>query len=557
AEARRSAAGGALLASDPHLGFTAPTIWYLARLELSTGGVIGGTIPGVPVVLVGRSEEMGWGLTTANLDDQDVVIEKLNPENPEEYALPDGNWARFDSRQTIVTVKDANPVTLTLRWSRNGPVLPGTHFNLAAVTPTGHVAALSWTALSGADTSITAAMRVMRSQSVAEAIEAGRLHVAPAQNLMLAGPDGIALQVIGALPMRDPAHPSQGRMPSPGWNPAVGFKGIFEYAENPRFVNPPSGILGNTNNKTVDRPFPRHLSFVWGDTQRIKRWLTLMQTREVHTRESFIEAQLDTVNPTARALLPLIAADLWYGDAPAADGTPERLRQRALALLAEWNGEMNEHMPEPLIAEAWIRALMDRLVRDELGPLADSFTHTDAVFIERVFRDTAGASVWCDVIQSAAVESCTDTARAALDEALLRLTEQYGPNLESWRWGDAHIATHDHAVLGEVPFLKWFVNIRQSTSGGDDTLMRGRTKGTGPNPFLNVHGAGYRGVYDFADPDSSVFISATGQSGHPLSTHYDDLGELWRRGEYIPMSLDPDLARAAAVGISVLHPEGP
>ena len=557
AEARRSAAGGALLASDPHLGFTAPTIWYLARLELSTGGVIGGTIPGVPVVLVGRSEEMGWGLTTANLDDQDVVIEKLNPENPEEYALPDGNWARFDSRQTIVTVKDANPVTLTLRWSRNGPVLPGTHFNLAAVTPAGHVAALSWTALSGADTSITAAMRVMRSQSVAEAIEAGRLHVAPAQNLMLAGPDGIALQVIGALPMRDPAHPSQGRMPSPGWNPAVGFKGIFEYAENPRFVNPPSGILGNTNNKTVDRPFPRHLSFVWGDTQRIKRWLTLMQTREVHTRESFIEAQLDTVNPTARALLPLIAADLWYGDAPAADGTPERLRQRALALLAEWNGEMNEHMPEPLIAEAWIRALMDRLVRDELGPLADSFTHTDAVFIERVFRDTAGASVWCDVIQSAAVESCTDTARAALDEALLRLTEQYGPNLESWRWGDAHIATHDHAVLGEVPFLKWFVNIRQSTSGGDDTLMRGRTKGTGPNPFLNVHGAGYRGVYDFADPDSSVFISATGQSGHPLSTHYDDLGELWRRGEYIPMSLDPDLARAAAVGISVLHPEGP
>ena len=557
AEARRSAAGGALLASDPHLGFTAPTIWYLARLELSTGGVIGGTIPGVPVVLVGRSEEMGWGLTTANLDDQDVVIEKLNPENPGEYALPDGNWARFDSRQTIVTVKDANPVTLTLRWSRNGPVLPGTHFNLAAVTPAGHVAALSWTALSGADTSITAAMRVMRSQSVAEAIEAGRLHVAPAQNLMLAGPDGIALQVIGALPMRDPAHPSQGRMPSPGWNPAVGFKGIFEYAENPRFVNPPSGILGNTNNKTVDRPFPRHLSFVWGDTQRIKRWLTLMQTREVHTRESFIEAQLDTVNPTARALLPLIAADLWYGDAPAADGTPERLRQRALALLAEWNGEMNEHMPEPLIAEAWIRALMDRLVRDELGPLADSFTHTDAVFIERVFRDTAGASVWCDVIQSAAVESCTDTARAALDEALLRLTEQYGPNLESWRWGDAHIATHDHAVLGEVPFLKWFVNIRQSTSGGDDTLMRGRTKGTGPNPFLNVHGAGYRGVYDFADPDSSVFISATGQSGHPLSTHYDDLGELWRRGEYIPMSLDPDLARAAAVGISVLHPEGP
>ena len=557
AEARRSAAGGALLASDPHLGLTAPTIWYLARLQLSSGGVIGGTIPGVPAVLVGRSDKLGWGLTTAGVDDQDVVIERLNPENPEEYLLPDGSFAAFDSRKTIVQVKDAAPVTLTLRWSRNGPVMAGSDFGLESVTPQGHVAALSWTALSGADTSIAAALALMRAQTVAEALEAGRLHVAPAQNLMLAGPDGIALQVIGALPVRDAAHPSQGRLPSPGWNPAVGFRGSSDYVDNPRFVNPPSGILGNTNNKTVDRPFPRHLTFRWGDTQRIQRWLTLMQTREVHTRDSFIEAQLDTVDPTSRALLPLIGADLWYTGTPAAEGTPDRLRQRALILLAEWNGEMNEHMPEPLIAQAWIRSLMQRLVQDELGPLADTFTHPDAVFIERVFRNTDGAGVWCDVIQSAAVESCADIARIALDEALLRLTETYGPNLESWRWGDAHQAAHDHPVLGKVPFVSWFANIRQSTSGGDDTLMRGLTAGEGENPFLNVHGAGYRGVYDFADPDSSVFVTATGQSGHPLSRHYDDLGELWRRGEYIPMSLDPDLARAAAVGVMHLTPAAP
>jgi penicillin amidase len=102
--------------------------------------------------------------------------------------------------------------------------------------------------------------------------------------------------------------------------------------------------------------------------------------------------------------------------------------------------------------------------------------------------------------------------------------------------------------------LQLFVNIRQSTSGGDNTLMRGQTLGTGPDPFLNVHAAGYRGVYDFADPDSSVFVTATGQSGHFLSRYYDNLGELWRRGEYIPMSLDPDLARAAALGTMVLQP---
>jgi len=550
----RSAAGGTLLANDPHLGFTAPAIWYLARLELQSGGVIGATIPGVPTILIGRSAALGWGLTSAYVDDKDVVMERLDPENAEQYETATG-MRPFGTRRSIIQVKDQAPVTITLRWSEAGPILPGSHYDLASVTPPGHVAALSWTALSGADTSITAAIRLMKAKSIPEALEAGRLYIAPAQNLMLADATGIALQVIGSLPRRDAGHPTQGRMPALGTRAESRWQGVFPYEDNPRFVNPASGILGNTNNKTVERLFPQHLSFLWGDTQRIQRWLTLMKTREVHTRESFIEAQLDTVSPTARTILPLIGADLWFTGEAAPEGTPERLRQRALTLLAEWNGEMNEHLPEPLIYMAWFRALNDRLIRDEMGPLADEFTHPDPIFVERVFRNTDGAGVWCDVIQSAAVEGCADVARLALDDALVELTETYGPNPESWRWGDAHQATQDHPVLGGVPFVKWFVNIRQSTSGGDNTLQRGRIRGTGPNPYENVHGAGYRGVYDFADPDSSVFIISTGQSGHPLSRHYDDLGELWRRGEYVPMSLDPDLARAAAVGITMLNPE--
>ena len=159
------------------------------------------------------------------------------------------------------------------------------------------------------------------------------------------------------------------------------------------------------------------------------------------------------------------------------------------------------------------------------------------------------------MIQSAPEETCTEIARLALDDALLWIDETYGQSLDSLRWGDAHQATHDHGVLGDVGWFSWIVNIRQSTSGGDHTLLRGRTLGEGPQPFLNIHGAGYRGVYDFADPDSSVFIISTGQSGHPLSRHYDDLGELWRRGEYIPMTLDPGLARAGAVGVMRLTQE--
>jgi penicillin amidase len=550
----RSAAGGAILANDPHLGLTAPTIWYLARLELSTGGVIGATIPGMPIILAGRSERLAWGLTAAYLDDIDLYVEELNPENPEEYRTPDG-WAEFETRREIIEIDGEAPVTITLRETENGPVIPGSHFDFAAVTPPGHVMSMAWTALTEENTSIQTGLKLMRAGTIEEALAAGEDFVAPAQNLMLASADGrIAMQVIGHMPWRSTRHATQARMPSPGWEEDNRWLGVTQYFANPSFVDPEGGLLGNTNNKTVDRDFPLHVTFDWGDTQRITRLTRLMQDREVHTRDSFVEAQLDTVSAAARNILPLVARELWFIEEAAPEGTPDRRRQRALELLAEWNGEMNEHLPEPLIYAAWMRALQQRLIRDELGPLANEFWQVEPVFIERVFRDVNGAAEWCDIAPSTADENCTEIARLALDDAIQELVEEYGSDLESWRWGAAHEAQHDHQVLGDTALLSWIVNIRQPTSGGDFTLQRGATRGDGPTPYANTHAAGYRGVYDFADPDSSVFITATGQSGHPLSRHYDDLGELWRRGEYVPMTLDPDLARAGNLGVSILTP---
>ena len=549
----RSASRGTLLANDPHLSLTAPSIWYLARLELETGGVIGGTIPGVPVVLVGRSAHLGWGLTTANIDDTDVYIEKVNPENPNEY-LSLNEFVPFIKKQSIIKIKDSTSITIDLLWTENGPVLPSNHYNLGAITPEGYVTSVAWTLLSAHDTSIEAAFDVMASHSVQSAMKASRAYVAPGQNLILADKNQIAMRTIGALPKRDPRNQSRGRMPTAGWLSVNRWQGMFDQSVNPVFLNPTGGVLGNTNNKYIDRPFPEHISYDWSDTQRVQRWVRLMQNREAHTRDSFIEAQLDSISPTARTILPLIGAELWFQS----KGTPfnRLLEQRkvALNLLANWNGEMNEHLPEPLIYSAWIRALQVRLVQDELGPLSKEFSQVKPLFIERVYRNIDGAGQWCDVVQSEPIETCAAMAQLALDDALTELLNTYSNDINGLRWGEAHQATHDHPVLGKIPVLKWFVNIRHSTSGGDNTLQRGKTIGTGPNPYLNVHAGAYRGVYDFADPNSSVFIISTGQSGHPLSRHYDNLAELWRRGEYVPMSLDESLARAGATGVTTLSP---
>ena len=550
----RSATGQPILANDPHLGLSAPSAWMLARMDFPDGGIIGGTVPGIPAILSGRSEMLAWGLTASYLDDLDIYVERVNPKNPNEYLTPDG-YKPFIEKEVFIKVKDEAPRTIKLRWTENGPVIPGKHFDLQSITPNGHLTSIRWAALDINDQSMTAAINMMRAKSIPTANAAMTFHKAPSYNMILADRNGVMMQMIGKQPKRNTTHRSLGRFPSQGWINENRWDGYLSYKDNPSIKDPASGIVANTNNKITDASFPYHVSHSWGDTYRYLRLSSLMNDREVHTRDSFIEAQLDTGSLGATALLPLVAKELWFTGKAAAAGTSERQRQIALEILAAWNGHMDEHIPEPLIYAAWMRQLQNRLIQDDLTTLSKHFPRPDPVFLERVFRNIDGAGIWCDIKQSTQVETCEDIARQSLDAAILELSELYGNRIDSWRWGDAHQAHHDHEVFGTVPLLALFANIRQDTSGGDHTLMRARTTGTGTQPYANVHGAGFRSVIDFSDPDSSVFIISTGQSGHFLSRHYDDLAQLWRRGEYILMSLDPNLARGGAIGISNLTPK--
>ncbi len=550
----RAAAGKTLLANDSHNALSAPSLWYLARLELEHGGIIGASIPGLPLIMSGRGDALGWAITASYIDDQDLILETLTADQTEYYETAEGP-KKFRSRPSIIQIRNQPPVTVMLRWSENGPILSPSQGNLFKVTHQNHVIALAATALQQNDRSIEAFLNLMQSQSVLEAQTALETFHSPSLTLTLVDASNIVLQTAGLRPLRDPQHRTFGRYPSLGSEVQNKWLGFLPEYSGTRITNPLDGIVVTSNNKLTDAAFPNHGAFQWGDSQRIQRLSRLLSQRKVHTHESFKETQLDNVSYTARTLLPLVGADLFFTEQGGAIGTQADNRRQAMSLLAGWNGDMDEYRPEPLIYAAWMRALQDRLIRDEIGQMADSFTHVEPLFIERVFRDVDGASIWCDITQSTVIETCSDIASTALDDALLWLSERYGTSLSGLRWGDAHKAIHIHETLGTVPLLKYFVNIEQPTSGGDNTIQRGRTKGSGPDPFLNSHAAGYRGVYDFSDPDSSIFVLSTGQSGHPLSRYYDDLGQLWRRGEYWRMSLDKNLISSGAIGTTRLFPE--
>ncbi|MEM6621689.1 MAG: penicillin acylase family protein [Pseudomonadota bacterium] len=548
----RTASGRPLMANDPHLWLAAPGIWYLADIQAPGLAAIGGTLPGAPLILIGRNQELAWGLTTTGLDDQDLYVSRTNPINPEQYEMPDGSWADFATRSIRIEVKDALPETEVVKSTRHGPVLTGRQFDAHLITPEGHVTALAWTALADDDTTMTAGLEVMLAQSVEEGITAASKAVAPAQNLMLADSAGVGMVVAGRLPKRQNTSLSQGRVPSGGAISENDWQGALSFEENPRVIRPAGGAVANANNRVTDQPYPNHLSFDWAPPYRMLRLEKELGARAFHSRDGFVALQNDSISEMARSLLPLMARDLWWRE-----GTPlieEPLRRRALELLAEWNGAMDPHAPEPLIFKEWLRALTRRLAADELGPVFEDFEGPRPLFVERVFRDIDGAGIWCDVDKTPEIETCRNMASLALDDALARLARDHGTAPEAWRWGAEHVAVHRHTPLGHLNPLGILFNIEQETGGGNHTLLRGLTPGRGSAPFRNVHAAGLRVVYDFADLDGSLMIIATGQSGHPFSQYYDHLSELWARGDMIPMSMSDDDARAGSLGTMTLVP---
>lgn len=554
----RTAGRAPLLASDPHLPFTAPSIWHPAQITAPGLSVIGATLPGLPAIAFGRNETIAWGLTATQLDDMDVFIERIDPDNPDNYITPDGPQP-FEARVETVEIADSEALDLTLRRTRHGPVLPLDTARLAAVTPEGHVPALAWTALADNDTTIEALLTLNRVSSAEEAIDTASAVIAPALNLVVADAETVGITVAGRAPLRRFTAPMQGRLPAPGWTDRNDWIGWLPQSALPRLIEPESGAVANANNRIGNAPFPRHLSYDWDAPYRINRIEQLLNGREAHSMDSFKAMQADTISGVARALLPLIGKPLWEDDSETDD-----LRGRMLEKLRSWNGDMSEYAAEPLVFAAWLRALLPELVDDDLGEAANSFRGPRPLFLERVFKDIDGASRWCDDIGTEGdVETCEQIASAALDAALEDLVERFGADETVWRWGIAHRAVHRHQTLGSVSKALLglsfdagdYVNISVETSGGDDTLNRGVMAHGGPDPFTNVHGAGFRGVYDFSDPERSQFIVATGVSGHPLSPYYANLTPLWRLGEYMPMSMNPETFTPNAAGTLVLQPE--
>lgn len=539
-----SETGKPIVANDPHLGFSIPSVWYLAHLSLPDDDLVGGTLAGIPAIVAGRNRHVAWGETNTGPDTQDLYFEKLNPDNRREYQVP-GGWEEFENRLEIIKVRFGADRRVIVRSTRHGPVMPDTSA-LGRAAPSGYVAALAWTAFAADDTSYDALLGINRAKTADDLKIAGKFFVTPMQNFVFADDSGhIGLMLPGRVPLRSERNDSNGLVPSPGWDGRYDWQGFIP-AEDMIFAeDPPSGHVATANNDTQPEGYRYNLSREWDAPFRFRRIEDLLGAKDKHSLATFRAIQTDAVDTYALELKRrLISA-----------GPFEGRDDQAAKMLAQWDGAMLATHPEPLIFAAWARALARRIYGDEFGPRFPNFWGYRPEFTLRVLDDVDGESRWCDDKGTPNVEDCASRIKLALHDAVTELSEAYGADPTHWRWGDAHKATHEAEPFGAFPIIGSWFNREVEMDGGPFTLLRADNSMRSERPYAAIHGAGYRGIYDLGDPDKSLYIISTGQSGNLFSPHYDDLIPIWARKDYITIPTAKAAMEAAAVNRLTLQPQ--
>jgi penicillin amidase len=534
----RTLTGKPILANDPHLELSAPILWYLARVVTSEGSVKGATLPGAPVFVLGQNDSIAWGLTTADSNVQDLFIETIDPADPSKYLSPDGPKP-FETREETIHVKGGADVKLSIRATRHGPVLSDVNADLADFAGPKKAVALAFTGLGDRDTTAEAMLRVNAARNWGEFLDALRLYQTPTQNLVFADVSGdIGFLNPGLVPLR---RSGLGLVPVDGASGDFDWTGAIPFEQWPQLHNPKTGFAFNANNAN----FPDNHTPVFGqdyeETFRARRIQQFFDAIDKHSLETSAAMQADHLSLDVRDLQPFIAMI-----AP----SDERAR-KAQTMLLSWNGVMDKDRPEPLIYTAFLRSLHKILIEDKTGlPMKEKgpFAATTLVTLMRDHPE------WCDS-PDAADPDCRKALRRALDDGLALLVARDGADMSRWRWGAEHRAVLQHQVFSHVPLLDRLSDLSVSSSGGFYTLDRGGGSEVVPDlPFARTHAAGFRGLYDLANPDKSRFMIATGESGHIFSRHYGDLTPRWNDVESITLAGSEDGLKKAGAQELKLEP---
>ena len=546
----RSTTGSAVLANDPHLGPSQPSLWYQVGLQCEPVGpdcpyeLAGFSFSGVPGIVIGHNARIAWGFTNLGADVADLVIERIDADR---YLTEDG-WEPLDVREETIRVAGGDDVTIEVRSTRHGPLFSDVSGSgdeiaqgrLGAADPDDedeveHAVALRWVALDPVGT-MDAVPRLMRAEDWPSFRAAASRFEVPSQNLVYADVDGnIGYQAPGRIPVR---RSGDGTLPQAGWTGEAGWERFLDFEELPWTLNPDDGYLATANQPVLNPGADPFLAVDVSLGHRGARIVELLEAREQHGPEDLLALQMDNHNANAATLVPVVT------DLDDRDHAGVALVQQ---VLADWDLQDDADAAGAAAFNATWRHLLEITYHDLLPEWA--WPTGGGRWWETV-RDLLDEpdSPWWEAPGEPDLQGRDDVLHAAMARAYEEMETTFSDDPADWRWGEMHTLTLTHSPFGEsgiAPIERLFNRGPLELGGGSDIVNA--TGWTAHQGYEVNWVPSMRMIVDLGDLDDSRWINLTGQSGRPFHRHYTDQAEPWRDGQTIPLRFSLEAARENAV----------
>ncbi|MDP0927927.1 penicillin acylase family protein [Paracoccus onubensis] len=528
----RSETGRPILANDPHRDHGVPSLRYVVHLNSPDMSIIGAGEPALPGISIGHNGTIGFGLTIFAVDQEDIFVYELNPDNPDQYRY-DGEWVDMEVIEDQVDVRDGAPQDIEMKFTRHGPVLKIDEENNRAF-------AFRSVWFEPGTSAYFGSVDYMGAQNWDEFSTAMERFSAPSENQVYADVEGNIGWIVGAMSPRRSNW--DGLLPVPG-------DGSYEWefldrSELPSSYNPEKGWFATANQMNLPDDYPyeqNKVGFEWSDPSRYQRIAEVLGEAEKSSLADSMALQNDDHSMMQRRIVALLQAIELPEDASDAD-------RDALVLIRDWDGVTSADSAAAAVAEVMIGKHLIKLTGERVlgGDLVDLLGRSSLTAVVDLLETPD------DRLGDDPAQARDEILAAALSAAVDETTELLGKDMQDWRWSDLHKA-HFVSPLGTLApeRLAEQMDVGPLAMGGSAFSPRAASYN---DAFRVTSGASFRMVLDVGNWDDSRFINTPGQSGDPMSAHYRDLAPLWAAGEYAPLVYTRDAVERAARHQITLNP---